>query len=225
MAQQRRGGFKRRKKVDYIAANKIEYVDYKDTELLSRFVSERGKILPRRVTGTSAKNQRKVTTAIKRARVMALIGIIVMFLGILGVVLDGWNQNGMLTLDYSSQIAQVPIWFPMLILLLAAAIFYMVVMIMRALDKLLINFQKDSYFNSENITYLSKILRCLLIATGIQLAVNLIFNFLNLEHVSDLFELSLKDYWFNIVLLVVNYIGILVIKHGVQLQKDYDEII
>ena len=72
-AQQRRGGFKRRKKVDYIAANKIEYVDYKDTELLSRFVSERGKILPRRVTGTSAKNQRKVTTAIKRARVMALM--------------------------------------------------------------------------------------------------------------------------------------------------------
>jgi len=61
MAQQRRGGFKRRKKVDYIAANKIEYVDYKDTELLSRFVSERGK------------NQRKVTTAIKRARVMALM--------------------------------------------------------------------------------------------------------------------------------------------------------
>jgi len=72
MAQQRRGGFKRRKKVDYIAANKIEYVDYKDTELLSRFVSERGKILPRRVTGTSAKNQRKVTTAIKRARAVDL---------------------------------------------------------------------------------------------------------------------------------------------------------
>jgi len=43
------------------------------TKILSRFVSERGKILPRRVTGTSAKNQRKVTTAIKRARVMALM--------------------------------------------------------------------------------------------------------------------------------------------------------
>ena len=47
MAQQRRGGFKRRKKVDFIAANKIENVDYKDTELLKRFISERGKILPR----------------------------------------------------------------------------------------------------------------------------------------------------------------------------------
>ena len=72
MAQQRRGGFKRRKKVDFIAANKIEVVDYKDTELLKRFISERGKILPRRVTGTSAKNQRKVVNAIKRARVRAL---------------------------------------------------------------------------------------------------------------------------------------------------------
>ena len=73
MAQQRRGGFKRRKKVDFNAANKIEVVDYKDTELLKRFISERGKILPRRVTGTSAKNQRKVVNAIKRARVMALL--------------------------------------------------------------------------------------------------------------------------------------------------------
>ena len=73
MAQQRRGGFKRRKKVDFIAANKIEVVDYKDTEILKRFISERGKILPRRVTGTSSKNQRKVVNAIKRARVMALL--------------------------------------------------------------------------------------------------------------------------------------------------------
>ena len=73
MAQQRRGGFKRRKKFDYIAANKIEYVDYKDTELLSRFVSERGKILPRRITGNCAKHQRALTVAIKRARAKALL--------------------------------------------------------------------------------------------------------------------------------------------------------
>ena len=59
MAQQRRGGFKRRKKVDYIAANKIEYVDYKDAELLSRFRFRTWEILPRRVTGTSAKTNVK----------------------------------------------------------------------------------------------------------------------------------------------------------------------
>ncbi|HFL8193569.1 TPA: 30S ribosomal protein S18 [Enterococcus faecium] len=72
MAQQRRSGRKRRK-VDYIAANHIEYIDYKDIELLKRFISERGKILPRRVTGTGAKNQRKITVAIKRARIMGLL--------------------------------------------------------------------------------------------------------------------------------------------------------
>lgn len=72
MAQQRRGG-RRRRKVDYIAANHIDYVDYKDVGLLKRFISERGKILPRRVTGTSAKNQRKVANAIKRARIMGLL--------------------------------------------------------------------------------------------------------------------------------------------------------
>ncbi|MGR3741112.1 30S ribosomal protein S18 [Companilactobacillus sp. DQM5] len=71
--QQRRGGGRRRRKVDFIAANHIEYIDYKDTELLKRFISESGKILPRRVTGTSAKNQRSLTTAIKRARIMALL--------------------------------------------------------------------------------------------------------------------------------------------------------
>ncbi len=71
MAQQRRGGRKRRK-VDYIAANHIEYIDYKDTELLKRFISERGKFTSR-VTGTGAKNQRKLTIAIKRARIMGLL--------------------------------------------------------------------------------------------------------------------------------------------------------
>ena len=72
MARQRRGG-RRRRKVDFIAANHIDYIDYKDVDLLKRFISERGKILPRRVTGTSAKNQRKLTVAIKRARVMGLL--------------------------------------------------------------------------------------------------------------------------------------------------------
>jgi small subunit ribosomal protein S18 len=72
MAQQLRGG-KKRRKVDFFAANHIEHVDYKDVDLLKRFISERGRILPRRVTGTYAKNQRKLTKAIKRARIMGLL--------------------------------------------------------------------------------------------------------------------------------------------------------
>ena len=68
----RRGG-KRRKKVCHFCANHIDHPDYKDTSLLSRFVSEKGKILPRRVTGTCARHQRALTATIKRSRIMALL--------------------------------------------------------------------------------------------------------------------------------------------------------
>ena len=51
----------------------LEYIDYKDTDLLLRFVNEQGKILPRRITGVTAKQQRQLTRAIKRARHLALI--------------------------------------------------------------------------------------------------------------------------------------------------------
>ena len=62
-----------RRKVCYFTKNKIDYIDYKDVELLKRFISANGKIIPRRVTGTSAKYQRKLARAIKRARQMALL--------------------------------------------------------------------------------------------------------------------------------------------------------
>ncbi len=51
----------------------VEYIDYKDTETLLKFMNDQGKILPRRVTGTSAKHQRMLSRAIKQARFMALI--------------------------------------------------------------------------------------------------------------------------------------------------------
>jgi small subunit ribosomal protein S18 len=51
----------------------IEYVDYKDTEFLEQFINNQGKILPRRVTGVPARVQRQITTAIKRARHLALL--------------------------------------------------------------------------------------------------------------------------------------------------------
>ena len=51
----------------------VEYIDYKDTDTLQRFTNDQGKILPRRVTGSSAKHQRQINTAIKRARFLALM--------------------------------------------------------------------------------------------------------------------------------------------------------
>ena len=68
-----RGARKGRKKVCSFCVDKIESIDYKDAGKLRKFVSERSKILPRRVTGTCARHQRELTTAIKRARHIALL--------------------------------------------------------------------------------------------------------------------------------------------------------
>ena len=72
-AKFRRGGMRRRKKVCVFCGEKNGTIDYKDVNKLKRYVSERGKILPRRITGNCAKHQRALTVAIKRARHIALM--------------------------------------------------------------------------------------------------------------------------------------------------------
>lgn len=66
-------GRRARKKVCGFCVDKVENIDYKDIARLRRYMSERGKILPRRVTGTCARHQRELTVAIKRARHLALL--------------------------------------------------------------------------------------------------------------------------------------------------------
>ena len=61
------------KKVCRFTQNNVKYIDYKDVKLLQRYTTEQGKIIPKRITGTSAKYQRQLSLAIKRARHMALL--------------------------------------------------------------------------------------------------------------------------------------------------------
>ena len=63
----------KRKKYCRFKKARIKYIDYKDPEFLKKFLNEQGKILPRRITGTSVKYQKKVATAVKRARHLALL--------------------------------------------------------------------------------------------------------------------------------------------------------
>lgn len=78
------GGFRRppggkrfvRRKVCVFCVDKVEYVDYKDQKRIRKFISERGKILPRRISGNCAAHQRMLTVALKRARVIALVPFI-----------------------------------------------------------------------------------------------------------------------------------------------------
>ncbi len=72
-APRRKGNIRRRKKVCVFCGAEEQAVDYKDVATLKKYISERGKILPRRITGTCAKHQRAVTTAVKRARHIALL--------------------------------------------------------------------------------------------------------------------------------------------------------
>jgi small subunit ribosomal protein S18 len=65
--------FYRRKRVCKFCVEKIEYIDFKDIKTLQQFIPERGKILPRRISGTCALHQRKLQNAIKRARIAALL--------------------------------------------------------------------------------------------------------------------------------------------------------
>jgi small subunit ribosomal protein S18 len=65
--------FYRRKRVCRFCSEKMDYIDFKDVNLLQSFVPERGRIMPRRITGTCAWHQRKLGTALKRARIAALL--------------------------------------------------------------------------------------------------------------------------------------------------------
>ena len=69
----RRGGRRRKKVCVFCSDKENKGIDYKDVNKLKRYVSERGKILPRRVTGTCARHQRELTVAVKRARHIALL--------------------------------------------------------------------------------------------------------------------------------------------------------
>lgn len=66
-------GYKSKKKVCNFCVDKVEYIDYKDINRLKKYITERGKILPRRITGNCARHQRQLTRAIKRARQVALL--------------------------------------------------------------------------------------------------------------------------------------------------------
>lgn len=69
----RERGRRSRRRVCSFCVDKVEGIDYKDTGRLRRYISERGKIIPRRISGNCAKHQRQMTIAVKRARIVALM--------------------------------------------------------------------------------------------------------------------------------------------------------
>ncbi|MBJ7540595.1 DUF2975 domain-containing protein [Streptococcus sp. SL1232] len=162
---------------------------------------------------------------VKIVRYLSIAGIFAMLLGIFVVFFDGQNHDGHFTLDYGYRSVQVSVWFPILVLIMTIILFYLLFRMMLSLDKLLTNFQKEAYFCSENIDFLSKVLLYQVLFTGVQLLINMSFKYFQMENVSSIFDLSFKDYLVNILLIIINDVAIVVLKRGYQLQKDHDEII
>lgn len=73
MPKKDRKGRRQRRRVCNFCVDRVAYIDYKDLGRLKRFINERGKIMPRRISGNCARHQRQLTTAIKRARNIALL--------------------------------------------------------------------------------------------------------------------------------------------------------
>lgn len=72
-AKKKRKKKRKSRKVSRLTQDRVVYIDYKDVNLLKHYITERGKIIPRRITGTTARHQRMLTQAIKRARSIALL--------------------------------------------------------------------------------------------------------------------------------------------------------
>ena len=98
---------------------------------------------------------------------LSIVGMILMGFGIFAVFFAGQNHGGLFTLDYGYQRVQVSVWIPIVVLIMAMIIFYLLFRIMRALDKLLINFQDEEYICFLKfffIRFYSQEFNCLLIS-------------------------------------------------------------
>lgn len=151
--------------------------------------------------------------------------VFLLLIGVVGIFFGGQTSHGSFILDYGNFIINIPIIFPLLVLFMTIAMCFIVIKLLKIWSILLIDFSDGKYFNFKNLKYLKKSFLFLLGLTIFQLSINLIFNYLNIDNVSGLFDLSIKNYFVNISFLILNYLLIIVFKKGEKIQKDNEEII
>lgn len=162
---------------------------------------------------------------IKILRYLLITGLFFLMIGLIGVFVVYQSSEGMVSLPYNIPNERVPLMFLVLILIIAIGIFLCFIFITIFAEKLVANLRDDIYFVEENRDYISKIRLSLWIWTGLQLLVALLSSVFKVEHLSDLFEVSLGNYFWNILFLVVSYAGSSMMQRGIQLKQMNDEII
>ncbi|MEX2783738.1 DUF2975 domain-containing protein [Streptococcus sp. H49] len=158
-------------------------------------------------------------------RFLAILLIFVLTMGIGGIFLGRQNSLGTFIFDYGDFSIKLPIIYPLAVILIAISMCLVLIKIINIWIEILKSFQKDKYFCLENLEGLKRSAFLLSGFTILQLLLNLIFNYLNVENVSELFNFSIKKYLTNITLLTFNYLAIIVFKKGIDIQKENEEII
>lgn len=158
-------------------------------------------------------------------RYLIFLLIFLLLIGVVGVLFGGQRSQGNFIFDYGDSIVKTPIIYPLLVLFMAIAICFVVVKLLEIWSRLLLEFCNDTYFNANNLKYIKHSFLFLISLTLLQFFINLIINFLNVDNVSGLFDFSIKNYLFNILFLMLNYLLIIVFKKGQHLQKENEEII
>ncbi|AND80110.1 hypothetical protein [Streptococcus pantholopis] len=156
---------------------------------------------------------------------LAILLIYTLAVGIVGVFLGGQNSHGVFSLDYGNFTVKLPIIYPLLVLLAAMSMCLILTRIINIWIKILKNFQKDRFFCLENLKGVKKSAFLLSGLTLLHFFLNLLFNYLNVGNVSELFDLSIKNYLINIIFLAFNYLAIIVFKKSFDIQKENEEII
>ena len=151
--------------------------------------------------------------------------VFLLLIGVVGIFFGGQTRHGSFIFDYGNFIINIPIIFPLLVLFMTIAMCFIVIKLLKIWSILMIDFSDGKYFNFKNLKYLKKSFLFLLGLTIFQLSINQIFNYLNIDNVSGLFDLSIKNYFVNISFLILNYLLIIVFKKGEKIQKDNEEII
>lgn len=152
-------------------------------------------------------------------RIIIYFIIGVTFIGLTTLILNRKTVLKMMIQENMVQTSKIPFIYYILILIIAIAILVSFIYLLHKVEQLIINFSKDDYFTEDNISLLQKIILAIIIWTSLQAIALLSFQICQVNNVSVIFNLTLKDYTINIIFLTIAYISKLTIHRGIQLKK------
>ncbi|EHI74862.1 membrane protein [Streptococcus criceti] len=150
---------------------------------------------------------------------------VLLMVGILGVIFSEENHQGIIFFDYGSSTITMSVIIPALVLTILLIMTVILSVILYYLRNLLLNFQFNKYFYQSNLKILKVVFKLGIIFTILQIGVHIILNSSNIDRISSFYTFTIKDYYINIIFLVINLIFIMIFQKGIALRQENEEII